>query len=88
MAPTKWPKFPYNSFRLSKIKHSNIFTSGLALSLSLEDAGDDSIKEELILNDKQKQFYINAALQYGFRIHHNTPWILVADINSPAMLLH
>ena len=82
------PNFPITLSGFQRSRHSSIFTSGLALSLALEDAGDDSVKEELILSDKQKQFYINAALQYGFRVHHNTPWILVADINSPAMLVY
>jgi len=82
------PNFPITLSGFQRSKHSSIFTSGLALSLSIEPADDDSIKEELILNDKQKQFYINAAMQYGFRIHHNVPWILVADLNSPAMQLY
>ena len=82
------PNFPITLSGFQRSKHSNIFTSGLALSLSSESADDDSVKEELIIGDKLKQFYINTALQYGFRIHHNVPWVLIADINSPAMLLY
>lgn len=82
------PNFPITLSGFQRSKHSSIFTSGLALSLSGEPADDDSIKEQLILNDKQKQFYINTALQYGFIVNQNVPWILVADLNSPAMLLY
>ena len=74
--------------RFQKSKKSNIFTSGLAISFSNESAGDDGAKEKLILSDKQLGFYLNAAKQYGFSVHQNSPWILVADLNSPAMSVY
>ena len=82
------PNFPLTFSGFQKSKRSNIFTSGLAISFSNESAGNDSKKEELILNDKQLEFYLNAAKQYGFSVHQNTPWVLVADLNSPAMSLY
>jgi hypothetical protein len=82
------PNFPLTFSGFQKSKRSNIFTSGLAISFSNESAGDDSKKEQLFLNDKQLEFYLNAAKQYGFSVHQNTPWVLVADLNSPAMSLY
>ena len=46
------------------------------------------IQKEIFLNDKQHGFYLNAAKQYGFNVHQNAPWILIADLNSPALLLY
>jgi len=79
--------FPMTFSGFQKSKRSNIFTSGLAISLSSDSIGDDSTKEKY-LNDKQYGFYLNAAKQYGFNIHQNAPWILIADLNSPALLLY
>lgn len=80
--------FPLTFSGFQKSKKSNIFTSGLAISFSNESFADDTKKEELILNDKQMRFYLNAAKQYGFSVHQNTPWVIVADLNSPAMSLY
>jgi hypothetical protein len=80
--------FPLTFSGFQKSKRSNIFTSGLAISFSNESAGDDTKKEKLVLNDKQLEFYLNAAKQYGFSVHQNTPWVIIADLNSPAMALY
>ena len=79
--------FPITFSGFQKSKRSNIFTSGLAISLSDKSIGDDSQKE-IFLNDKQHGFYLNAAKQYGFNVHQNAPWILIADLNSPALSLY
>jgi|21_taG_2_1085346.scaffolds.fasta_scaffold05023_2 hypothetical protein len=80
--------FPLTFSGFQKSKRSNIFTSGMAISFSSESADDDSMKEKMFLNDKQLEFYLSAAKQYGFNVHQNAPWIIVADINSPAMSLY
>ena len=73
----------FTSFQRSK--HSNIFTSGLAIDIAGLPADDDRLKEELFLRNPLHDFFINVCKQHGFFIPHNTPWIMVADILSPAM---
>jgi len=80
-------KFPLTFSGFQKSKRSNMFTSGLCVSFSNESIGDDS-KKEKYLNDKLYGFYLNAAKQYGFNVHQNAPWILIADLNSPSLLLY
>lgn len=89
---TKWhsnngANFPLTFSGFQKSKRSNMFTSGLCVSFSNESIGDDSQKEKY-LNDKYYGFYLNAAKQYGFNVHQNSPWILIADLNSPALSLY
>ena len=81
------PNFPITFSGFQKSKRSNMFTSGLCVSFSNESIADDSTKEKY-LNDKQYGFYLNAAKQYGFNVNQNAPWILTADLNSPALSLY
>ena len=80
--------FPLTFSGFQKSKRSSIFTSGLAISFSDESAGNDSKKEDLVLNDKQLEFYLNAAKQYGFSVHQNTPWVIVADLNFLEIIIY
>lgn len=73
----------FTSFQRSK--NSNIFTSGLAIDIAGLPADDDSVKERLFLKNPLHDFFVNVCKQHGFFIPHNTPWIMVADILSPAM---
>tara|TARA_R110002167_G_scaffold341351_1_gene549574 strand:+ start:45 stop:701 length:657 start_codon:yes stop_codon:yes gene_type:complete len=67
---------------------SNIYTSGLAIAIADFDSDKDSLKEDLFLNNKTLEFYLNAAKQFGFSVSKDIPWLLVADLNSPALLLY
>ena len=82
------PNFPVTLSAFQRSRRSNIFTSGLAISVSDLDCGDDKLKKDFFLSTKAFQFYANAALQYGFTISKNSPWILVADLNSTTMILY
>lgn len=81
-------KFPITFSGFQRTDKSNIFTSGLAISISDLKADDDTKKQEFFLDYPAIDFYINAAKQYGFYIDSDMPWVLVADLNSPAMSLY
>ena len=81
-------KFPITFSGFQRTDKSNIFTSGLAISISDLKADDDTKKQEFFLDYPALDFYINAAKQFGFYISQTTPWVLVADLDSPALSLY
>ncbi len=81
-------KFPTTFSGFQRTDKSNIFTSGLAISISDLKADDDTKKQEFFLDYSALEFYTNAAKQYGFYINQTTPWILIADLDSPALSLY
>lgn len=81
-------KFPITFSGFQRTDKSNIFTSGLAVSISDLKADDDTKKQEFFLDYPALDFYINTAKQFGFYISQNTPWVLVADLDSPALSLY
>ena len=81
-------KFPITFSGFQRTDKSNMFTSGLAVSISDLKADDDTKKQEFFLDYPALDFYINTAKQYGFYISQTTPWVLVADLDSPALLLY
>ena len=64
------------------------FSSGLAISIDNGDCGDDNYKYVNYLNDPNYDFYTKAAKKFGFIVNRNAPWILWADIFSPAFLVN
>ena len=67
---------------------SNIFTSGLAISIANLNCGDDTQKSQFFLENSILEFYTKAAMQFGFYIHKSCPWILVSDVRSPPTTLY
>ena len=80
------PQFPITFTAWHRSKYSSIFTSGLALDIAGLPIDDDSPKYDLFINSQEWNYYSNVAKYHGFSISHNAPWILVADLQSPAML--
>ena len=76
--------FPMTFTGWHRSQNSSIFNSGIAVDIAGLDAGDDSQKERFFLNSPNYEFYLNVALQTGFSVTKNAPWILVADLASPA----
>lgn len=62
--------------------------SGLSIAIANADAADDKIKYEKFINDPNFTFYSRAAKKYGFVVDKNQPWILTADLFSPAIMVH
>lgn len=62
----------------------NLLNTGLSIHIADLNASNDAEKEEFI-NSPNFAFFKLAAEKHGFSINKNVPWILVADIASPAM---
>jgi hypothetical protein len=71
------------NFIISKM--NNPLNSGLMLELYELDHGEDNLKVDMFLNDKNYLYYRYTTERFGFLIDKNAPWRLVADIKSPAM---
>ena len=80
------PQFPITFTAWHRSKYSSIFTSGLALDIAGLPIHDDSPKYDLFISSEEWSYYSNVAKYHGFSISHNAPWVLVADLQSPAML--
>jgi len=77
------PTFPITYTAWHRSKYSSIFYSGLAVDLSGQAIDNDELKEEFI-NSENFPFYLNVCNNYGFSVSKNSPWIIVADLASPA----
>lgn len=79
------PHRPMTFSSWQKSKFSNLFTTGMAFSVSSLDCGDDSVKEKYFIDSKNWETYVTLAGNYGFNIIKTCPWILVANCNSSVM---
>ena len=79
------PDFPITYTGWHRSRNSNMFTSGLVLDLSGLAIDNDELKENFI-NSRNFSFYRNVCINNGFSIVKNSPWVIAADLNSPAML--
>jgi hypothetical protein len=77
--------FPVTLTGFQKSKNSNIFTSGLAISIADLDASIDQLKKTFFEANPCIDFYLNLAQQNGFSVMQNAPWILVLDLGHPAV---
>jgi hypothetical protein len=77
------PTFPITYTAWQRSGNSSIFASGLALDLSGQDAGNDQLKERFIDNENFP-FFRRVCNNFGFSISKNCPWVIVADLDSPA----
>lgn len=64
---------------------SSIFNTGLAIAITPLDKGDDTAKEEFFLRNPAFDYYLNLCKNIGFSVSKNSPWVLVADLASPAI---
>ena len=65
-------------------KHSSIFTSGLAIGLTNLKMDDDRQKMDF-MSSKIFPYFKKVCVNRGFAISHNSPWVIVADLDSPKM---
>lgn len=79
--------YPITYTAWQRSRNSSIYTSGLALDLSGQDVGNDEFKERFI-NSENFPFFQNVCNNYGFSISKNCPWVIVADLGSPASLVY
>lgn len=83
-AETMKSEFPITLTGWRKSKQSSIFSTGIAISISDLDCSVDSDVEDFLLNKNCVLFYYQACKQYGFSVTEKCPWLLVADLASPA----
>ena len=77
------PTFPITYTAWHRSRFSSIFTSGLAIDLAGLAIDNDELKENFI-NSENFNFYKNSCVRHGFSIVKNSPWVIVADLDSPA----
>ena len=81
------PTFPITYTAWQRSRYSSIFTSGLAIDLAGLAIDNDELKENFI-NSENFDFYKNSCIKHGFSIVKNSPWVIVADLDSPASSLY
>jgi len=64
---------------------NSIFTSGLAFSIADIDFDDDNKKYDEFMKSSAFEFYKKVLLNKGFRIWKHCPYVIVADLGSPAI---
>lgn len=62
------------------------YTSGMMFDIDNSDAGNDIKKYQNFLLSPNFFVFADACKRFGFKIDKNMPWLLYADIRSPAML--
>ena len=73
-SPTKWCRSPLAS----------VFNSGLAISISNLRAGEDQAKIDEFVDHIDFPYYLKLALNSGFSVSKDSPWVLIFDLLSPA----
>ena len=81
-------EFPVTFTGFQRSKYSNIFTSGLAISIADLSIDEDQLKEDFFINTSCFNFYKKVCLNNGLYISKNSPWIMVANILSPSLLIY
>ena len=64
---------------------ASVFHSGLAIDIAGLDIGDDQTKIDNFIDDKHFGYYKKVMMERGFSLMRNAPWIIIADLQSPAM---
>jgi hypothetical protein len=65
---------------------TSLFTSGIAVSISNLPFSEDAQKDDFFIRNEAFQYYLNLAKNIGFSVAKNSPWVLVADLASPAII--
>lgn len=80
--------YPMTFSGFQRSKHSNIFTSGLAISIANLSIDNDEDKENFFIDSPAFPFFKSVCLNNGMVLMENAPYIMVADILSPSLLLY
>jgi len=60
--------------------------SGLSIKIAAYDSAEDLLKSDKFINNPNFSYYRAAAKKFGFIVNKNSPWILTADLFSPAIM--
>jgi len=62
------------------------FMNGVTIAIANADAADDSVKYRDFIKDPNFEFFTKSAKNFGLIVDKNAPWIISADLFSPAFL--
>jgi|ETNvirenome_6_85_1030632.scaffolds.fasta_scaffold12452_2 hypothetical protein len=82
------PQYPISFSGFQRTKRSNMFTSGLVISIADLDYHNDEQKSKFFLENNTLEFYTKTAMEFGFYVNKNCPWLLIYDLDSPANKLY
>lgn len=77
--------YPFTKTGFIQSKYCSPNISGLIVKLKPHKHDNDELKWQNFFNDGNFAFFSKMARAHGFTIDKNAPWVLVADLNSPAM---
>lgn len=79
------PTLPLTFTGYMSSAESSLFSSGIAVSISNLLFSEDAPKDDFFIQNDAFQYYLNLAKNIGFSVAKNSPWVLVADLASPAI---
>ena len=79
------PETPLTFTGFLSSTQTSLFTSGIAVSISNLPFSEDAQKDDFFIQNEAFQYYLNLAKNIGFSVAKNSPWVLVADLASPAI---
>ena len=65
---------------------NSLFSTGLAIAIADIPYDDDDKKYEEFINSNVFPYYARVCMNRGFSIHKSCPYILIADLGSPAII--
>lgn len=79
------PAVPMTYTGYMSSNQSSIFSSGIAVSIADLPFDQDAVKDDFFIQNDAFGYYLNIAKNIGFSVVKNSPWVLVADLASPAI---
>ena len=79
------PAIPMTYTGYMSSNQSSIFSSGIAVSIADLPFDLDAEKDDFFIQNDAFGYYLNIAKNIGFSVAKNSPWVLVADLASPAI---
>ena len=76
---------PITLSRWCQSPYASLFHTGLAIDIAGFNQSEDQVKIQQFIDDPMFNYYKKILINRGFSIVHNAPWIIVADLQSPAI---
>jgi len=76
----------YTQSKWCRSPAASVFNSGLAISIAELKKGEDQQKIDEFIDHPDFDYYLKLALNSGFAVSKDCPWILVFDLMSPAAI--
>ena len=76
----------YTQSKWCRSPAASVYNSGLAISIANLRKGEDQQKIDDFIDHPDFDYYLKLALNSGFSVSKDTPWVLVFDLESPAAI--